>query len=80
MANKQPHWSWELPLSRGEVDIFYRPSQLGKNHGRAVCISHSINTFGNDMNPDILPQAMGKIVGQTFLNLDMATDVGEGKH
>ena len=26
----------------------------------AVCISHSANTFGKDMNPAILPSVMGK--------------------
>ena len=32
------------------------------------------------MNPIILPQAMGKIVGQTeFFSLGKATSLGEGK-
>ena len=32
------------------------------------------------MNPVILPQAMGKMVGQTeVFNLGMATDLGKGK-
>ena len=44
------------------------------------CISHSTNTLGKDVNPIILPPAMGKIVGQTrFFNLGKATNLGEGK-
>ena len=26
----------------------------------AICISHSVNTFGKDKNPTILPTAMSK--------------------
>ena len=33
--------------------------------GETDCISHSTNTLGKGMNPNILPPAMGKIVGQT---------------
>ena len=41
----------------------------------AVCISQSVHTFVNDVNPTILPPA--KVVG--LFNLDMATGLGEGK-
>ena len=44
------------------------------------CISHSTNTLGKGMNPNILPPAMGKIVGQTrFISFGEATSLGEGK-
>ncbi len=44
------------------------------------CISHSTNTLVKDMNPIILPLAMGKIVGQTrFISPDEATSLGKGK-
>ena len=44
------------------------------------CISHSTNTLEKGMNPIILPQAMGKIVGQTrFFSIGEATSQGEGK-
>ena len=44
------------------------------------CISHSTNTLGKGMNPNILPPAMGEIVGQTrFFSLGEATSLGEGK-
>ena len=44
------------------------------------CISHSTNTLGKGINPIILPQAMGKIVGQTdFLSLGEETSLQEGK-
>ena len=40
---------------------------VGNGHGdrvqileEAVCISRSANTIGKDMNPTILPQAIGK--------------------
>ena len=50
------------------------------NPGRADCISHSTNSLGKGMNPNILPAAMGKIVGQTrFFSLGEATSLGEGK-
>ena len=49
------------------------------NLNKAVCISHTANTLGKNMNPTILLPAMGKIVGQTELfNLGMATSL-EGK-
>ena len=46
----------------------------------AVCFSHSANIAGEGMNPNILSLAMGKIVEQTFFNLGMATDLGEGEN
>ena len=48
--------------------------------GEALCISHSNSILGKDMNPIILPLAMGKIVGQIELySLDMITSLGERK-
>ena len=44
------------------------------------CFSHCTNTPGKDMNPIILPPAMGKIAGQTeFFCLGEAICLGEGK-
>ena len=41
---------------------------------------HSTNTLGKGMNPNILPPAMGKIVGQTrFFSPGEATSLGEEK-
>ena len=38
------------------------------------------NILGKGMNPNILPPAIGKIVGQTwFFSLGEATSLGEGK-
>ena len=46
-----------------------------QNPDETVCISHTANTLGKDMNP-----AIGKIVGHTsHFNLDMVTSLGEGK-
>ena len=47
---------------------------------KAVCISHSTNTFGKDMNPNYSLSSNGQIVGQTELfNFGMATSLGERK-
>ena len=44
------------------------------------CIFYSTNTLRRDMNSTNLPQAMGKIVGQTVLfSLGLVTCLGEGK-
>ena len=59
---------------------------VGNGHGGVQIldeidyISHSTNTLGKGMNPNILPPAMGKIAGNTrFFSLGEMTSLGEGK-
>ena len=46
---------------------------------QAVCILHSVNTFGEGMNLPIRSPAMGKYYGNWLINLGKATSLGEGK-
>ena len=51
-----------------------------QNLDEAVSIAHCTNTLVKDMNPTILPPAMGKLIGETgLLSLGMVTSLGEWK-
>ena len=45
---------------------------------KAVCISHSANTYGKDRHPTLLPPALGKLYGRLG-SLTLVTNLGEEK-
>ena len=42
------------------TDVGKRDNDQSSNLNKVVCISQSANTFQKDMNPTILPPALGK--------------------
>ena len=63
-----------------DIDVEKRHGNTSSNPRQGSLHFTYANTFGQGIDPTILPQAMGKIVGQPgFFNLAMATGLGEGK-
>ena len=56
------------------MDTATRVRILDKTDG----ISHNTNTLGKGMNPNILPQAMGKYYGR-LCSSALVSSLGEGK-
>ena len=63
---RRSHFShWSLSYYGGARGVMVIVAGCGhddmsSNPGQADCISHSTNTLGKGMNPNILPPAMGK--------------------